>query len=134
MAIGEEAGTTDRSEGSCTLLSMRKVAENVFMAEESKPTIMAEENGPLYIQSAKGLMLLDSDGNPFEITDDEITLCRCGQSRNKPFCDDSHVLMKITPSEVSSAYNRLSFDPTAMIVVLKRVLARTPQAQARKHL
>ncbi len=61
------------------------------MAEEMKPTIMAEENGPLYIQNARGLVLLDSDGNPFEITDDEITLCRCGQSRNKPFCDDSHV-------------------------------------------
>jgi CDGSH-type Zn-finger protein len=61
------------------------------MADEAKPTIMAEENGPLYIQNAKGLILLDSDGNPFEITDDEITLCRCGQSRQKPFCDDSHV-------------------------------------------
>lgn len=63
----------------------------LLMAEETKPTIMAEENGPLYIQNARGLVLLDSDGNPFEITEDEITLCRCGQSRNKPFCDDSHV-------------------------------------------
>jgi CDGSH-type Zn-finger protein len=61
-----------------------------IMAEETKPSIMAEKNDPLYIQNAKGLILLDSDGNPFEITDDEITLCRCGQSRNKPFCDDSH--------------------------------------------
>lgn len=60
------------------------------MAEETKPTIQAEENGPLYIQNAKGLVLLDSEGNPFEITDDEICLCRCGQSRQKPFCDDSH--------------------------------------------
>lgn len=61
------------------------------MADETKPTIQAEENGPLYIQNAKHLILLDSEGNPFEITDDEIALCRCGQSRNKPFCDDSHV-------------------------------------------
>ncbi|MGH2482641.1 MAG: CDGSH iron-sulfur domain-containing protein [Ktedonobacteraceae bacterium] len=60
------------------------------MADETKPIIQAEENGPLYIQNAKHLILLDSEGNPFEITDDEITLCRCGQSRNKPFCDDSH--------------------------------------------
>ena len=61
------------------------------MSEETKPSIMAEKNGPLYIQGAKGLILLDSEGNPFEITDDELTLCRCGQSRNKPFCDDSHM-------------------------------------------
>jgi CDGSH-type Zn-finger protein len=56
------------------------------MADETKPSIMAEKAGPLYIQGAKGLILLDSDGNPFEITDEEITLCRCGQSRTKPFC------------------------------------------------
>ncbi len=60
------------------------------MADENKPTITVEENGPLFVQNAKGLVLLDSEGNPFEITDDEMALCRCGQSRNKPFCDDSH--------------------------------------------
>jgi CDGSH-type Zn-finger protein len=37
------------------------------------------------------LILLDSEGNPFEITGDEIKLYRYGQSRNKPFCDDSHL-------------------------------------------
>ncbi|HLI91536.1 MAG TPA: CDGSH iron-sulfur domain-containing protein [Ktedonobacteraceae bacterium] len=61
------------------------------MAEETRPTITAEADGPYYITGARGLVLLDSEGNPFEITDDEICLCRCGQSRTKPFCDDSHV-------------------------------------------
>jgi CDGSH-type Zn-finger protein len=61
------------------------------MADENKPIINVEKDGPLYIQNAKGLILLDSEGNPFEIVEDEVTLCRCGQSRNKPFCDDSHL-------------------------------------------
>jgi CDGSH-type Zn-finger protein len=71
------------------------------MADETKPTIMAEKDGPYYIQNARGLILLDSDGNPFEVMDDEITLCRCGQSRTKPFCDDSHVRTGFT-SEVKA--------------------------------
>lgn len=60
------------------------------MADETKPIINVEKDGPLYIQNAQGLVLLDSEGNPFEVAEEEITLCRCGQSRNKPFCDDSH--------------------------------------------
>ena len=68
------------------------------MADETKPTITVEENGPLYIQGAQGLVLLDSDGNPFEVTDDEIVLCRCGQSRQKPFCDDAHVRINFQSS------------------------------------
>lgn len=71
------------------------------MADETKPTINVEKDGPLYIQGAKGLILLDSDGNPFEITDDDMALCRCGQSRTKPFCDDSHLRTGFT-SEVKA--------------------------------
>src|SRR5258708_39116323 len=49
------------------------------MADEAKPAIMAEKDGPLYIQGARGLVLLDSDGNPYEIIDDEI-LCAAAVS------------------------------------------------------
>jgi CDGSH-type Zn-finger protein len=35
--------------------------------------------------------LIDAEGNEFEVEDDRpIALCRCGQSRTKPFCDASH--------------------------------------------
>lgn len=61
------------------------------MAEDTKPSIMVEKDGPLYIQGLQGITLLDSDGNPYELAEDDVALCRCGQSRNKPFCDDSHL-------------------------------------------
>ncbi len=32
---------------------------------------------------------IDSDGNTPEIQD-HYTLCNCGHSKNKPFCDGSH--------------------------------------------
>jgi CDGSH-type Zn-finger protein len=30
-----------------------------------------------------------ADGTPYEVRN-RVTLCRCGNSRNKPFCDGSH--------------------------------------------
>lgn len=45
-------------------------------------------SGPLWV---RGDILLESqDGTPYERRN-RITLCRCGASSNKPFCDGSHV-------------------------------------------
>ena len=33
--------------------------------------------------------MIGADGVPFEVRERQ-TLCRCGNSRNKPFCDGSH--------------------------------------------
>ena len=52
--------------------------------------IRCRENGPLVIQGA--VQVIDHLGNAFVIPPgkDTIALCRCGQSKNKPFCDGSH--------------------------------------------
>ncbi len=45
------------------------------------------EQGPLGI---KGNFILKDLKRATETTPEEVWLCRCGRSKNKPFCDDSH--------------------------------------------
>jgi len=52
-------------------------------------TIKALKDGPYEV--AGGAKLLDVNGKDYvESALDPLYLCRCGQSRNKPFCDGSH--------------------------------------------
>jgi CDGSH-type Zn-finger protein len=53
-------------------------------------TIRCRENGPLVIQGL--IKVIDHQGNEFALPvgKDTIALCRCGQSKSKPFCDGSH--------------------------------------------
>lgn len=53
---------------------------------EDKPTITVRANGSLRVN---GATVIGADGNG--ISDKEtISLCRCGHSKDKPFCDGSH--------------------------------------------
>jgi CDGSH-type Zn-finger protein len=47
-------------------------------------------SGPLWVQG--GIAIESADGEQYEIRN-RVTLCRCGSSRNKPFCDGSHVMV-----------------------------------------
>lgn len=49
--------------------------------------IKVRANGPLLCTGA--IEVYDADGQLLDKGDD-IALCRCGQSRKKPFCDGSH--------------------------------------------
>ena len=44
--------------------------------------------GPLRVKG--GIEIESADGTPYE-TRNRVTLCRCGQSKNKPLCDGSHI-------------------------------------------
>lgn len=46
------------------------------------------EHGPLWVRG--GIPILSADGEPYEVRN-RVTLCRCGGSENKPFCDGTHV-------------------------------------------
>ena len=43
--------------------------------------------GPIWVRG--GIPVISADGKTYEIRN-RLTLCRCGQSNNKPFCDGSH--------------------------------------------
>ncbi len=48
-------------------------------------------SGPLWVRG--GVRVVGGDGIPYEIRN-RVTLCRCGASKNKPFCDGSHAAIK----------------------------------------
>ena len=52
-------------------------------------TIQVRADGSLKVTGP--VTLVDADGVPFELPQSSaFALCRCGHSKNKPFCDTSH--------------------------------------------
>ena len=49
--------------------------------------------GPIWVRG--GIPISSADGQSYEIRN-RVTLCRCGASRNKPFCDASHASIGFT--------------------------------------
>ena len=48
-----------------------------------------KDHGQLMIEG--DFVLEDAEGNTFDLSGrNKIALCRCGHSKNKPFCDGSH--------------------------------------------
>ncbi len=65
-----------------------KFEESISLIEE-----LGGLSGPLW---AKGKLIIESaDGTKYEVRN-RVTLCRCGNSENKPFCDGSHASTKFS--------------------------------------
>lgn len=55
----------------------------------AKTKITVNNNGSLIISG--DMEIVDKNGNVYDLGGrDVVTLCRCGLSKNKPFCDGSH--------------------------------------------
>lgn len=54
---------------------------------EFNPSIAIVPNGPIWVRG--GIPIEDEDGFVYELRN-RVTLCRCGQSSNIPFCDGTH--------------------------------------------
>jgi len=55
----------------------------------SKTTLKVNNNGSLKVTG--DFEIVDKEGNVYDLAGrDVISLCRCGLSQNKPFCDGAH--------------------------------------------
>lgn len=70
-----------------------KNAGNAAVEPNHPPSIVCvddpqqEVSGPLWVRG--GVTIVAADGETYEVRN-RVTLCRCGQSSNKPFCDGTH--------------------------------------------
>lgn len=55
----------------------------------NKTKLTVNSNGSLKVEG--DFEILDAEGKPYGLQGRTVvSLCRCGQSKNKPFCDGSH--------------------------------------------
>jgi CDGSH-type Zn-finger protein len=75
------------------LVECDKNTGEVLEKEYEKSVSLVEDpqngvSGPIWVKG--GVPIESSDGSTYEIRN-RVTLCRCGKSQNKPFCDGSHI-------------------------------------------
>jgi CDGSH-type Zn-finger protein len=65
--------------------------------------ITVRKNGPYRVEAPEGSVeLVDADGNKYDLTGKPaFSLCRCGASVNKPFCDGTHSKMGFLAAEAA---------------------------------
>ena len=65
--------------------------------------ITVRKNGPYRVEAPEGeVELVDAEGNKFDLTGKPIfSLCRCGGSVIKPFCDGTHSKMGFQAAELA---------------------------------
>ena len=65
-------------------------------------TITAKPKGPFRVEGP--ITLIDADGSEIDLTGKPaISLCRCGASTNKPFCDGTHSKIGFEAAEAAVA-------------------------------
>jgi CDGSH-type Zn-finger protein len=98
--VTEVASASDRDAfvrqvGQCPSGRLRAIvkADDEWVEPDLPPSIALVSDpaqgvaGPLWVRG--GIEIVGADGRAYE-TRHRVTLCRCGASKNKPFCDGSH--------------------------------------------
>jgi CDGSH-type Zn-finger protein len=65
--------------------------------------ILVKPNGPYVVSGdLSQIEIKDINGNKYDITGKQVvSLCRCGASVNKPFCDGTHSKMGFQAAEAA---------------------------------
>lgn len=65
--------------------------------------ITVRPNGPYRVEAPEGSVeLMDANGNKYDLTGKmAFSLCRCGGSVNKPFCDGTHSKIGFQAAELA---------------------------------
>lgn len=70
---------------------MGKLFSPMANTKNDKLEITIMKNGPAIV---RGSFTVTGPGGPVELTEEQkitgVAFCRCGRSRNQPFCDGSH--------------------------------------------
>ena len=75
------------------LLARDKLAGGEPVEIDTHPSIVfvadpqQDASGPIWVRG--GVLITGADGADYEQRN-RVTLCRCGESKNKPFCDGTH--------------------------------------------
>ena len=84
------------------------------MPKASKMKIVVSKDGPYIVSgdvtltmkviepNEQGMSWDWKEAKTFEHKKEEYNLCRCGKSKNKPFCDDSHLKSKFDGTETAT--------------------------------
>ena len=68
------------------------LAPSIVLVEDPSEGV----RGPVWVRG--GISITSADGSTYEVRN-RVTLCRCGASANKPFCDGSHFQAAETAKE-----------------------------------
>ena len=66
-------------------------------------TIITVRQNASYKVEGDDVKVVDWNGNEYQIPKRPFALCRCGASKNKPFCDGSHRQCAFQAAEVATA-------------------------------
>jgi CDGSH-type Zn-finger protein len=79
--------------------------------------IAVRSGGPYYCRGR--IELQSADGTVLEATE-ETWLCRCGQSKSKPYCDGNHALANFEDTTFSLAPGEPPVEPDAVLRIRAR--------------
>jgi CDGSH-type Zn-finger protein len=64
-------------------------------------TIKVRQNGPYLVDVPEDVKLIDWNGHEYQVPKRPFTLCRCGGSTTKPFCDGTHSKIAFRAAEAA---------------------------------